>query len=304
MTQDIETPVLEVKEEEKTQEEGETSPAIAQTADGELSPEEMETVYRQAKRIMESLLFCSSEPITLRRMMNVLQTYHPLEKGEVKQLLEELASEYEEQNRSFRLEEIAKGYILRTCEEFSSYIHALLKTARPEKLSHAATEVLAIIAFRQPITRPQIDEIRGVDSSGIVSTLLERQLIEPAGKLDVPGRPTLFGITKHFLKYFGLKDLKELPDMGIKIPSPPKPEPEEVQEASQENEVQEGEENDISEEAPGKEVQEVSQSEQVAEVQNSAEEVELAEETEEISTTEITENTENREREERAHSES
>ncbi len=78
------------------------------------------------------------------------------------------------------------------------------------KLSHAATEVLAIIAYRQPITRPQIDAIRGVDSSGTLTQLLERNLVEPLGKLEAPGRPTLFGTTKEFLKHFGLKDLSEL----------------------------------------------------------------------------------------------
>ncbi len=186
-----------------------------QVSKEELEPHEKEGVLVHARRVIEGLLFSSSEPVTLRRIANVLQAYHPLTKEEIKGLLDNLAQEYEEQNRAFRLAEIAKGYILRTTEELSPYIHAYLKTSRPERLSHAATEVLAIIAYRGPVTRPQIDDIRGVDSSGIVSTLIERELIEPAGKLEVPGRPTLYGVSQRFLKYFGLKDLKDLPDLGI-----------------------------------------------------------------------------------------
>jgi segregation and condensation protein B len=233
MTENIEAPVLELEEDT----------AVSTEMQNEaLTPEDKTKIYQHAKRVIEGVLFCSSEPLTLRRMTNVLQTYHQLQKVEVKQLVEELALDYEQQDRSFRLVEIANGYILRTCEELSPYIHALLKTARPEKLSHAATEVLAIIAYRQPITRPQIDEIRGVDSSGIVSTLIERQLIEPTGKLEVPGRPMLYGVTHNFLKYFGLKDLKELPDLGIKIPKAIAAEPaqeEKIKEASEENKITE-----------------------------------------------------------------
>lgn len=170
-------------------------------------------IYRQAKRIIEGLLFSTNEPLTLRRLCNALQKLHPLETKEVKELVDALANDYIEQDRAFRVVEIAKGYMLRTSHDLGSYIHDLLKTSRPDKLSHAAAEVLAIIAYRQPITRPQIDEIRGVDSSGIVATLIERQLVEPLGKLEVPGRPSLYGVSTHFLKYFGLKDLKELPQV-------------------------------------------------------------------------------------------
>jgi segregation and condensation protein B len=187
------------------------SDSLPDTQSQELSPENKVEVLQKAKRIIEALLFCTTEPVSLKRISNVLQSYHSLETSEVKKLIEELSNDYRIQNRGFRLDEIAKGYLLRSCEEFSPYIHNLLKITRPERLSQAATEVLAIIAFRQPITRPQVDEIRGVDSSGIISTLIERELIEPTGKLEAPGRPTLYGITNHFLKYFGMKDLTELP---------------------------------------------------------------------------------------------
>lgn len=241
MTQEIDTPVLDL--EECIQEECISLDCPIESQKNELSPEEKAAIYHHAKRIIEALLFCSDEPITLRRMSNALQTYHSLDKGEIKQLIDELAAEYIEQNRAFRLEEIAKGYIFRTCEEYSPYIHALLKTGRPEKLSHAAAEVLAIIAFRQPITRPQIDQIRGVDSSGIIATLIERQLIESTGNLEVPGRPTLFGVTKNFLKYFGLKDINELPDMGRNLKIPLKPE---AKETKMEEESVEKAENELT----------------------------------------------------------
>lgn len=181
----------------------------------EISPYEKERVLMHAKRVIEGLLFSTSEPITLKRISNVLQLYHPLGKTDIKGLIDKLASEYIEDNRAFRLAEIAKGYILRTTEELSPYIHALLKITNPEKLSHAGTEVLAIIAYRGPITRPQIDDIRGVDSSGIVSSLIERELITSLGKLEVPGRPTLYGVSEKFLKYFGLNSIEDLPNLGI-----------------------------------------------------------------------------------------
>jgi len=171
-----------------------------------------------ATRVIESLLFSSSEPVTLRKLKDILQTLHPFSVTDVKELVQALKEEYTEQNRAFQIEEIAKGYLLRTCADYYPYIQMLLKQSRPDKLSHAALEVLAIIAYRQPITRPQIDEVRGVDSSGIVHTLLDRQLIEPSGKLEVPGRPTLYSVTSHFLKHFGLKDNKDLPRFPYEIP--------------------------------------------------------------------------------------
>jgi segregation and condensation protein B len=165
----------------------------------------------QIKQTIEALLFTSSDPVSLRRIRDIVETIQPITNDELQMIIEELKQEYVDQNRAFRLDEIAKGYVLRTCEEYSPYIQHLHNGTRKDRLSHASLEVLAIVAYRQPITRTQIDEIRGVDSSGIVYTLLERQLIESVGKLEVPGRPTLFGVTNDFMKHFGLRDLKELP---------------------------------------------------------------------------------------------
>lgn len=162
------------------------------------------------KKVMEALLFASSEPLPLMKIREITDTILPLRPKHLRQILDELREDYLVQQRAFKLEEIAQGYVLRTYEEYSPYLELLHRQRRGEKLSHASTEVLAIIAYRQPITRPQIDAIRGVDSSGSLMQLLERQLIESVGKLEAPGRPTLYGTTKEFLKHFGLKDLSEL----------------------------------------------------------------------------------------------
>lgn len=168
----------------------------------------------QVKRIIEALLFASSAPVPFNKLREVTDAFYALRPRMLRELIMDLQQEYLSQQRSFRLEEIAQGFILRTCEDYSPYIDLMYKNKRTERLSHAAAEVLAIIAYKQPITRPQIDAIRGVDSSGTVYSLLERQLIEPVGKLEAPGRPTLFGITKDFLQHFGLRDVKELPPLG------------------------------------------------------------------------------------------
>lgn len=167
-------------------------------------------LQRHLKKVMEALLFASPDPIPLVKLREVTDTILPLRPRQLRQILEELKQEYLAQQRAFQLEEIAQGYVLRTYEEYAPYLDLLHRQKRSEKLSYASTEVLAIIAYRQPITRPQIDAIRGVDSSGTLMQLLERQLVEPVGKLEAPGRPTLYGTTKEFLKHYGLKDITEL----------------------------------------------------------------------------------------------
>jgi len=171
---------------------------------------ESETLIH-AKRIVEALLFASNEPITFNRMRDIVETAHPLKPRQLKKILTDLQDEYLSQGRAFRLEEISQGYVLRSANEYTKYIDMLYRHPRSEKLSQAATEVLAIIAHRGPITRPQVDAIRGVDSSGTVYALVERGLIEATGKLETPGRPTLYGVTQEFLKYYGLRDLNDLP---------------------------------------------------------------------------------------------
>lgn len=165
----------------------------------------------QVKKIVEALLFASSEPISFQRLREIIETKLPLKPKLLRDALEDLREDYIDQQRAFLLEENPLGYILKTREEYSGYVEQLFRNKRGEKLSQAAIEVMAIIAYKQPITKPQIDAIRGVDCSGTMQNLLERELVQHVGKLDAPGRPTLFGTTPHFLTHFGLKSLEELP---------------------------------------------------------------------------------------------
>jgi segregation and condensation protein B len=172
-------------------------------------------MQQTVKKVIEALLFTSPEPLSLIKIREITDTLYPLRPKQLKQIIETLKEEYISHQRAFKLEEIAQGYVLRTHEEYAPYLDILHRQKRAEKISYAATEVLAIIAYRQPITRPQIDAIRGVDSSGTIAQLIERQLIEPVGKLEAPGRPSLYGTTKEFLKHYGLKDISELSKMKI-----------------------------------------------------------------------------------------
>lgn len=165
----------------------------------------------EAKRVLEAILFASNEPISFIRLRHIANEVHPFKPKELRQMLDEMAESYTLYGHAFQLEEIAEGYLLRTRREYGFYLDQFFHQKKSERLSQAATEVLAIIAYRQPITRPQIEALRGVDSSGVVHSLLERELIHAIGKLEVPGRPTLYGVTKQFLEHFGLKNIEDLP---------------------------------------------------------------------------------------------
>lgn len=169
--------------------------------------------YEHLKRIIEALLFAANTPLSFLKIREVISHSHELKPKVLRQMIQELQHEYIAQQRAFRLEEVAQGYTLKACAEYRAYIDLLYRDKRGEKLSPASAEVLAIIAYKQPITRSQVDAIRGVDSSGPIGNLLERQLIVAMGKSSSPGRPTLYGITKEFLHYFGLRDLNELPPL-------------------------------------------------------------------------------------------
>lgn len=200
-----------LQEKQPIQEKQPMLPGILENIHIAQQTQQQEKFSRQhAKHIVEALLFASSDPLPFNKIREVVDTFQPLKPSILRDIIIELQQEYLSHQRAFRLEEIAQGFLLRTCEEYSPYIDLLYRNKRTEKLSQASAEVLAIIAYRQPITRPQIEAIRGVDCSGIVQNLLERQLIEPLGKLEAPGRPTLYGITKDFLKHFGLRNLQEL----------------------------------------------------------------------------------------------
>lgn len=164
---------------------------------------------KSLKLIIEALLFASDRPLNVREIHACL----PDETGsKITQTLNELQTEYNDLKRSFVLREVAQGFQLRTRSEYAPYVLRMLKTS-PTRLSHAALETLAIIAYKQPILRQEIERLRGVDVGGILKTLLEKDLIRIMGRKNLPGRPLIYGTTKKFLAVFDLKDLGSLPKL-------------------------------------------------------------------------------------------
>lgn len=167
----------------------------------------------EISRILEALLFASSEPLSLQKLREILSETYPVSARELRALLEELEKTYSRSGRPLQIEEIAEGFLIRTTADVSPYIQKLYQNRRGEKLSKAAMEVLAILAFKGPYTRAQIEAIRGVDSSGTLASLGERGLVDIVGRLDAPGRPPQYGVTKRFLKHFGLRKQSDLSDV-------------------------------------------------------------------------------------------
>ena len=161
------------------------------------------------KSIIESLLFVADGPLTLQRIQEVIDG---TSKEEIGSVVTELQEELENNRRGVRLVEVAGGYQMRTAKVNADWVKKFLG-GRPARMSRATLETLAIIAYRQPITRAEIEAIRGVDVDGVINTLLERELIRAVARKDVPGRPFLYGTTQQFLELFNLKDLTHLPTL-------------------------------------------------------------------------------------------
>jgi segregation and condensation protein B len=161
------------------------------------------------KSIIESLLFVADGPVTIQRLGEVLEG---VEKEDVRAALDEIQAELENNRSGIRLVEVAGGYQLRTAKVNADWVKKFLG-GRPARMGRATLETLAIIAYRQPITRAEIEAIRGVDVDGVINTLLERNLIRAVARKDVPGRPFLYGTTPEFLQLFKLKDLNDLPTL-------------------------------------------------------------------------------------------
>lgn len=164
---------------------------------------------KEKRRIVEALILSSAEPISAAKLAEIIPY---CKEGQAKDLVNELNTEYAEQDRAFEIWEVAGGFQLRTRAEFSGYLQKLQKE-RALRLSQAALETMAIIAYRQPVTRAEVEEVRGVDAGATVKSLLERHLIRIAGQREVPGRPMLYGTTRRFLEVFGLERLKDLPTL-------------------------------------------------------------------------------------------
>jgi segregation and condensation protein B len=160
------------------------------------------------KSVIEALLFASEKPLTIEQVKNVLDN---LEGHEIRQLIEELKSEYEQSNRGIRITEIAGGFQMVTQPTLAVFLKKLFKGRHVERLSKPALETLAIIAYKQPVTKLEIESLRDVNVDGVVENLLDKDLIRIAGRRKAPGRPFVFGTTRQFLEYFGLKSLEELP---------------------------------------------------------------------------------------------
>jgi len=164
---------------------------------------------KELESALEAVLFASGEPVPVERLCLGLEMDRPTLDAVAQQLMDK----YSYERRGIRLLKLDTSYQLCSAPEFAPHIRKTLESRKPARLSQPALEVLAIIAYYQPVTRAYVDQIRGVDSSYTVGLLLERELIEEAGKLAVPGRPTLFRTTKNFLRSFGLTNLEELPEL-------------------------------------------------------------------------------------------
>jgi len=163
----------------------------------------------EIKSVLESLLFVADGPQSVQRLGEVLDQ---ADRETIQSLLRELQNDFEGQNRGIRLVEVAGGYQLRTPKSNSEAVKKFLG-GRPARMGKATLETLAIVAYRQPITKAEIEAIRGVDVDGVITTLLERNLIRAVARKDVPGRPFLYGTTPEFLQLFNMKDLSQLPTL-------------------------------------------------------------------------------------------
>jgi len=162
----------------------------------------------ELKSILEALLFAAPGPVRLEQLALAAE----VDPGLIAPLLTELAEEYRRTGRGFVLVALAEGYQLRTRPEHAEMVRRL-QSSRPVRMSRAALEALAIIAYRQPVTRADIDYLRGVDSGGVVKSLLDKRLVRIVGKKDIPGRPLIYGTSREFLEFFGLQSLDDLPTL-------------------------------------------------------------------------------------------
>lgn len=175
------------------------------------APAAKETGMERAeqRRIVEALVLASPEPIAPARLAAIVPNCTP---ATARELVAELNAEYESAGRGFEIREVGGAYQLRTRPELAEFVHEL-QPKRTQRLSRASLETLSVIAYKQPITRAEVEHVRGVDAGAVVRTLLERDLIRIAGHREIPGRPMLYATTKRFLQLFGLSSLEDLPSL-------------------------------------------------------------------------------------------
>lgn len=188
---------------------------------------------KEAKSILEAALFIAGEPMNVDSLKKILD----IDKVNTERMLRDLVTEYSLRNTGLLIVDVAEGFQMVTNPTCAPWVRKLLATAVPKKLTASSIETIAIIAYKQPIIKAEIEAIRGVNSDGVVKTLLERRLVNILGRKEAPGRPLLYGTTPEFLQYFGLKDLAELPTLKefseMDMPEPPEtlPEDQDMQEA-------------------------------------------------------------------------
>lgn len=171
---------------------------------------------KNIKYAIEGILFAAGEAVKAAKLAVVLDVSIP----DVEKAVEELKSEYDRDHRGFHIIEISDGYQICSRPEYYTYIRDILGEQRNQPLSNAAMEALAIIAYKQPVTRGMVEKIRGVNSDGCINRLYERGLIDEAGRLDAPGRPIMYKTTDTFLRCFGLKTPDDLPPINLKNIAP------------------------------------------------------------------------------------
>lgn len=193
-------------------------------------------------RVIEALLFSAQKPLSIREMTIAIKDaaeenpaaagrneFAEIKKAEVAAALQQLKGEYIQQQRAFQVIEKAEGWQLATDPAFAPWVHQLFPGPKPARLTAPALETLAIIAYRQPITRADVEAVRGVNIDGVLQTLMERGLVKIAGRAEIPGRPLLYETTEFFLDHFGLRNLDELPNVEElrtrHLPVAPRPEP-------------------------------------------------------------------------------
>ncbi len=168
------------------------------------------------KEVVEALLFATDEPLSLRQIAEILTPDgsgegRPLSPEKILGVIEDLNREYGQAGRAFRIVKVAGGYQFATQPQFGVWLGRMVRERSKRKLSVSALESLAVIAYKQPVTKPEIEAIRGVNADYVLRSLMERNLVTVVGRAASPGRPLLYGTTRDFLKHFGLNDLSELP---------------------------------------------------------------------------------------------
>jgi segregation and condensation protein B len=161
------------------------------------------------KQIVEALILAAPEPVSAAKLAGIVPGLTP---GSARALVKEMGEAWEQEGRPCEVWEVAGGYQIRTRPEFAGYVKQLHQE-RPARLSRAALETLAVIAYKQPVTRAEVEHVRGVDAGAVLRSLIDRQLVRIAGHREVPGRPMLYGTTRRFLEIFGLERLDDLPTL-------------------------------------------------------------------------------------------